>query len=293
MRSMIESCRMDDGGLQTSVQELRRPSDPDSPRIVLVSCVHLAEAQYYAELSDVVGKLERNGATVYMEGVREASAGPITDMDLKRSIDAQAAALTIQYVKLPELFELPWVFQGSPESAIFPYPDTWKSGDVPAESVCLLMGPENSTMVGPLAAKYEEFKRLKATRGARSIKFDIVRGSFWKGYVQAARDDTPFRTRMLMRLMIACMRMVGKRPYLKPEWLVRIMYDHREMTAAVAALRDGGDVVLLWHPGHMRGIAAVLARNGYVPDKPSMWLHATHKVPSLLEKAGKNAQTVP
>ena len=264
----IHNARLVKWGVQTPVQELRKP---DGTRVTLVSCVHLGEPEYYEALADIVHKLEANGATVYMEGTRtniDRTDATVTELD---------NALTIQYERLPTLFELPWVYQGSTKSAIFPYPPTWKTADVPADSLALLMGPENAAMVGPLAAKYEGWKTLKA-RGKYSPPFQMARRRYWKSFALHNGNGVKRRHRALVTVVYGIARMFGK-PHPKPEWAKRIAYDYRELTAALAALKDGGDVVLLWHPNHMPAIGDVLIRNGFVPEEPSQWLQATHPVP--------------
>lgn len=278
-------------GLQTAVQEHRHPNG----RVVtIVGCVHVAEPEYFQRIREVVDKLEANGATVYMEGVGQATTEALwSEMpeEVRNAAEAQNAALHIQYTGLPDLFEVPWIYQGDDKSALFPYPETWRSSDCNKLDMFYLLGPEAMAEVAPLAKHFEHYKRLKE-KDPYGLAFTVARQKYWARYIEVFRVHgraIRLAVKFVGRLAFAkrkLARLLTRKPLPKGNvWMNPFVNTYRECVGAITALKDGGDVVLLSHPGHAIALGQILYRHGFVPQEPT-WLEATHAL-AHLEKPKK------
>lgn len=274
------------GDLQTAVQEYR---NPNGRSVLLVSCLHMAEPDYYKQLRKIVEDAEAGGATVLMEGKAEPDNAGINTGDDNLSaeesdaIDANYRAQKDGYIALPQVLDLPWVYQG--ESALAPYPDTWRGSDVPVLHMIRLGGPQHAAGWIPSATRMHETRRLKESKGAHSQAFRFRRLTFAKVYFNDFRQigwvERVCR-RMIDRVrrgITGAVRLLTRKPApVGTMWMLPYVYTYRECVAALSALAIEGDVVLVWHPLHMRGIGQILARNGFEPQEPRHWLTACHRV---------------
>lgn len=269
------------GELQSAVQEYRRQTDGRS--ILLVGLLHLAEPDYFGEIAKVVLEAENSGHTVYMEGTRIQEYTDVPSEEERAAIIQHDKALDIQYREVPKLLGIPWIYQG--DSALAPYPSTWKSSDLNELQAIRLLGPANATVTAPGLALYRWLNQDRGDGMRAAAQFAAVRRTWVRGYfrtfVKEGGESQPPLRRFLLRVL--------RKPSPVKPWLNAIIYSHREHLAALCALGDGGNVVLLWNPGHMVGIGEVLARNGFEPGEPTWYTACREKFESvdLKEKVAK------
>lgn len=283
----IYSARVVDKGLHTAVQEFRHP---DGRVITIVGCVHMAEPDYFAQVARTVKRLEFAGATVYLEGVGFADSRlnkGSWPVDIQHATQVQREAIDIQFNRLPELFDLPWIYQGDERSALTPYPDTWRQSDCSSYDMALLLGPLNTPLVTPLADTYDQVAQAKVNN---PFVFAVQREQFVRETLRPFMNQRT-ASRAILKVMRATIGVVvrpiaaairGMRRAPAPPtraWTQPLIYTYRECVGAIAALRHDRDAVLLWHPEHAEGLGRILCRNGFIPQEPSAWLHATHAPP--------------
>lgn len=287
---LMYSGRVVDGGLQTAVQEYRHPAGRS---ILMVGCVHVAEPDYYTEVRKIVGEAEAFGATVYMEGIsfKDNSADDASEDELA-AMHASREGLSRQYEDLPALLDLPWIYQG--QSALAPYPETWQRSDGRQLDMIRLVGPQNAVGLAPSAGKYEWFRQLKESKGAESLPYIMARGKWVSSFIYQFKQWN-WAQRSLSRIIVRVRGSIGRIVRLitrKPAptgngWMHPYIWTYRECIAALRALETKGDVVMLWHPGHMLGIGKILARNGFEPQEPRQWLTVCHKIELTPDKKSK------
>jgi hypothetical protein len=288
MDEPICSGRVVKGDMQTAVQEYLRA---DGRSILLVGCAHLAEPDYFADLRKIVDEAEASGATVFMEGPSlRADDANVSDAERQAMHDSHDA-LNTQHRELTALLDLPWIYQG--DSALAPYPSTWRSNDAREVDMCRLVGTNNMVDLAPSAAKYERFKILKETKGAESLPYITARTKYVQSYMWRFKERSKaaavsLRMRFLIpRTTRSITRLFSRKPAPTGNgWMNPYVYTYRECVAVLTALDTDGNVVMLWSPGHLCGIGRILTRNGFEPQDP-LWLTACHKVDVFPEKKPK------
>jgi hypothetical protein len=181
------------------------------------------------------------------------------------------------------LLDIPWVYQN--RSALAPYPDTWQGSDAPELDLIRLAGVQNAHQMDPPTDTYERLRQLKESKGPDSVAYMLARAKWANSFIyrfkqwnwaQRLISRSTLRTR---RTISRVTRMLTRKPAPTGNGSMRpYMWTYRECIAAQQALRIGGHVVVLWHPGHMFGIGQILKHNGYEPQEPQHWLTACHKI---------------
>lgn len=233
------------GNLQTAVQHYEHP---DGRWILMVGIVHTAEPDYYKRLRYVVEAAEEAGARVHYEKIRgldddDVSGVARNDVELA-ALRSMREGRDIRFVQLPSLFGLDWVYQH--DGAMAPA-SSWINADVLAIDFVRMLGPQ--TVINMEKAIQRQKRAVDAVASSSPRLLRMHRRLFVDGYV---RQKAP-------------------RKY------VQAMCTWREYQAAVAALAEPGNLVLVWHGLHIAPIAEILVRNDFTLTGETQWITAVHK----------------
>jgi hypothetical protein len=244
------------GIFQSAVQEYRHPGDRS---ILLIGLAHVAEPEYFATIRAITDQEEKDGATVLFEGVRGHTECREMSDEERLAIATQDQVLNAQNRDILSLFDLPWIEQD--ESVLAPCFTRWERADANELDMIRLLGPRNAAKVSSQAALLEHYRQLKETKGADSAEFKLA-----KAQVVAGKTGLGFSAD------VARERSNGHQDQSGNRWMLPYVFTYRECVAALRTLETPGNVVLLWHPGHMIHIGQIFVRNGFVPSEDVLWL---------------------
>jgi hypothetical protein len=283
----IGTSRVVDGSLECAVQVYRHPS---GKTITAMSTVHLAEPEYFESLVKLALREEEAGAEVFLECL--GTGGNPTEEE-REAIDIHVRALMTQQVLGAELFNLPWVAE--PKSALGPFLRKWSNADVDAVDLIRLLGPSQmDELHAGIFASYERMKAFKEKYGEDSARFRRRRWVFATAYITQYVHGRPIRAYIAaVRSVVKAVRFLLRRKAAVgiPDWVVPYANNFRECVAANDALACPKNVVVMWHPDHLKHMGQIWMRNGFVPDEAE-WLTACHELPLSVKKTATDTLEV-
>ena len=276
----IGTARVVDGELHCAVQIYRHPG---GKTITAMSTVHLAEPAYFETLVKLALREEEAGAEVFLEML--GAGGSPTDEE-QEAIDLQTRALDTQQMLGAELFNLPWVDESN--SALAPFLRKWSNADVDGVDLIRLLGPSQvKQLYADIFANHEKMKALKEKYGEDSAQFRRLRWLFAGSYIHQYVHGRPTRAyAAAIRGIVKAVRFLLRRKPVRgiPDWVKPYVNSFRECVAAMDVVACPKNVVVMWHPNHLKHMGEIWIRNGFVTDE-AQWLMACHHIPLTEKKA--------
>src|SRR5688572_1411104 len=83
---MSGALRVSDGQVQTAVWILRRPHPGRT--VTLVGTMHIGDARYFCQLSDLLERLDDTGAEIHVEGIAHRGEEGLSALERRRLAEA-------------------------------------------------------------------------------------------------------------------------------------------------------------------------------------------------------------
>jgi len=204
-----------------------RFTNPHGKRIILVGTMHIGEARYYAELSQMVNNLGVNSCVHFEKVIPDLSDASMLEKEVLERIDLSALGMTLREFASP----LGWSYQLDE----FMLPNSARNHDITAVELLRGLGEKR---LREIVASKELFSPDKSIAEVGSLLRRTLRLS-------------PITLRVLK---------ITRSP------IYRVLIRQRNIHALRQALVDIEEydtIALVWGAAHLPGMGQLLAQNGY------------------------------